>query len=409
MSDGIAKVSRRVYIRSPHEGVSAMLGVTYVGNGLRRMEVLTDQSKSDWPENFMVRYSEDNGKTWTQWSPLPERKKRQGDTLKEVLEFAFGYDPVSQRTIRAVFNRVYVGGGYHDHTSYQLSQDDGRTWSEPRMFRYEDGPEFDPNNWAAEEYLKSNCLYGGYNIIALKNGTILYPGCLRVQHINEKGQQESVTGVRCWIGRWNQQTQDYDWTVSEPVAVSLSISSRGLMEPYLAELQNGNILMEMRGSNTSTTPGRRWISVSRDGGHTWSEVTDLRYDDGEQFYAPSSMARILRSSRTGKLYWIGNICQQPPSGNSPRYPLYIAEIDENRVALKRDTLTVIDDRDPQRDSPLLQLSNFSAFENRQTKAIEIYLTRLGQRGGAQFGPEFWTADVYRYVLRLKRAPKRGDS
>jgi hypothetical protein len=33
---------------------------------------------------------------------------------------------------------------------------------------------------------------------------------------------------------------------------------------------------------------------------------------------------MIRDSVTGKLYWIGNICAAPPSGNSPRYPLVIA-------------------------------------------------------------------------------------
>ena len=94
-----------------------------------------------------------------------------------------------------------------------------------------------------------------------------------------------------------------------------------------------------------------------------------------------------------------SISAEPPQGNSPRYPLYIAEVDEEIPALRRDTLTIIDDCDPQRDTPLLQLSNFSAFENRETQDIELYLTRYGERGdGRSHTGDFWTADVYKYVI-----------
>jgi hypothetical protein len=57
---------------------------------------------------------------------------------------------------------------------------------------------------------------------------------------------------------------------------------------------------------------------------------------------------MLRDSITGKLCWFGNICPEPPNGNWPRYPLIIAEVDENKAALKRSTVTAIDDRNPAR-------------------------------------------------------------
>ncbi len=71
------------------------------------------------------------------------------------------------------------------------------------------------------------------------------------------------------------------------------------------------------------------------------------------------------------------------------------EIDEDGPSFKKDTLTIIDDRDPERDSEHLQVSNFSLFENRETHDMEIYMIRLGERGG---GPDIWTADAYKYTL-----------
>ncbi len=68
----------------------------------------------------------------------------------------------------------------------------------------------------------------------------------------------------------------------------------------------------------------------------------------------------------------------PPAGwGRPRYPLQICEIDEDIPAVKKESLCVIDDR--HKDEPeLLQLSNFSVIENRETLKLEIYISRLGE-------------------------------
>jgi hypothetical protein len=179
------------------------------------------------------------------------------------------------------------------------------------------------------------------------------------------------------------------------------------MEAAIAELRDGRLLVVYRGTGTAETPGRKWYSVSSDGGMTLGKVQEWKYDDGTRFYSPSSYHRMLRSSATGRLYWMGNICPEPPRGNSPRYPLVIAEVDEDVPALKRNTVTVIDDCLPS-DSADLQLSNFSLIENRRTHCFELFLTRIGERALMR-GPDkdvypskrFWTADCYKYTLSFK--------
>jgi hypothetical protein len=170
------------------------------------------------------------------------------------------------------------------------------------------------------------------------------------------------------------------------------------MEPWVAELHDGRLLIIWRGSNTARTPGRKWFSVSADGGETLTSPTELKYDDGSRFYSPSAFHSMVRHSQTGKLYWLGNICPQPPRGNSPRYPLIIAEVDEAIPALKRDTVTRVDGLG-ENDSPRLQLSNFSFFEDRQTHNLEIYLTRIGEDPA-----DFWGANAYKYTL----TPRTSD-
>ena len=100
-------------------------------------------------------------------------------------------------------------------------------------------------------------------------------------------------------------------------------------------------------------------------------------------------------ARTGKLYWFGNISRGPTQGNSPGYPLYLAEVDETRPAIERATLTLIDDYDPRRDTPAVQFSNFFVFENRQTHAFDLYLSPYGQY------PNVYQASVYKYVIAIK--------
>ena len=208
-----------------------------------------------------------------------------------------------------------------------------------------------------------------------------------------------MAGVVCFVGRWDENRKDYQWETSNRIFLPRRISTRGLVESDLSELKNGNLLLIMRGSNAGLDPlecpGRKWMSVSEDGGMTWSPVTDLRYDNGEQFYSPATYAKTLRSAKTGKLYCFLNISDTPPQGNGPRYPLQVAQVDEEKVALIKDTVTVIDTRNPEEDSEHLQLTNFSLLEDRETNVVELYLTRLGAKGPE---PDLWTADTYKYLI-----------
>ena len=251
----------------------------------------------------------------------------------------------------------------------------------------------------------------------LSNGTVAISATIPVPFMDEEDKDMPsifpnnyrdgcVGGAVCFIGSWNELLGDYQWKVSEPIYLPRRISTRGLDELDICQLSNGKLLLNMRGSNSGLDlekcPGRRWYSISDDGGMTWSEVKDFRYNTGEQFYSPAAIAHTIRSTKTGRLYWVGNICDKPVTGNSPRYPLQIIEIDENTYRFLKETATTIDDRDPVFDSEQLQLSNFSMFENRETYEIEIYLIRLGEKGG---GADIWTANSYKYILSFNEKSK----
>ena len=124
----------------------------------------------------------------------------------------------------------------------------------------------------------------------------------------------------------------------------------------------------------------------------------MRFDTGEACNSPASISKTFRHARTGWLYFVGNITPGPTKGNGPRYPLYVAQIDERTATIRRDTMTLIDDRDPDRDSEHLQLSNFCILQDRESDDVEIYLARLGCKGGT---PDVvFEADAFRYTLAV---------
>jgi len=63
-------------------------------------------------------------------------------------------------------------------------------------------------------------------------------------------------------------------------------------------------------------------------------------------------------------------------GSYPRYPLQICEVDAQYGYLLRDTLTTVDTRHGE-ESELLQLSNFSLFEDKITQNLVIMLSKIG--------------------------------
>ena len=74
----------------------------------------------------------------------------------------------------------------------------------------------------------------------------------------------------------------------------------------------------------------------------------------------------------------------------------IAEVDEARAALKRHTVTAIDDR--RLGDRNIQFSNFPLIEDRITHELILHITTYGQEPD----PKDWaTAENYRYRLTLR--------
>lgn len=407
----IVRVTREVYREHPRPRTAAWVSVRYVGPGLVREERFSTMARSDTPQKPQRRWSKDNGRNWSEYESLPEVV-----THLDGVRVFWGpgpqlYDAQREAIVSIWLRQTRLRGVYSNHLFCRHSSDMARSWSQPRQIMYEPGAPFDPKEPFEPEYLNNNQAYFGSNIIRHSNGTLIHvASSLNIPKDAADPNPNGVSafaapadarciGSACFIGRWDDQLDDYGWTAGKPVWVSRSISSRGLMEPEVSELKDGRLLVVWRTSNAgldpNEVPGHKFFSVSADGGRTLERPERWRYDDGTAFFSPSSFHRMIRHSVTGKLYWIGNISRDRTRGNSPRYPLIIAEVDEKIPAIKRTTVTLIDDR-REGDSERLQLSNFSLLENREDHSLEIYLTRLGEDPD-----DFWGAHAYKYALRLR--------
>jgi len=423
----ICTVEKYLHIPSPDPNTATTARIQYIGRGFLLCERRANTSSSDWSDTHRKRYSHDNGRTWTPWEVIYDKAPELNGFVQSggpTQEGSGPLDPVSGMLIKPVFQRIIRGDPreamsvlwsgdrrFSDHGFYQLSADNGKSWDQGHLLKYEEGPVFDTENWGDPTFFRTNEMYIG-DLCVHSNGTVIISATVPVLYRDEEDEkvpvvfpstyrEGCVAGAMCFVGKWDPARKDYNWRISNRIFLPRKVSTRGLVELNLNELKDGRLLLIMRGSNVGLDslecPGRKWISVSSDGGMTWSKVRDLRYDTGEQFYSPATMARTIRSSITGKLYCFLNINADPPVGNGPRYPLQVAEIDEEKVCLKRETLTIIDDRHPELDSRHLQLSNFGLREDRESQLVELHLTRLGERGSR---PKIWNADTYRYVIRF---------
>ena len=414
----VCQVKKETRIACPSLGLAPVSHVQYIGRGLNREERLSFMQSSDWHLMEIKRTSADNGSSWTPWKPIPISTQKSGKFTMSGGESQMGsgpFDPASGMLIKPVFQRIFDGDPtvalsklwkgerlFWDHGFYQLSDDNGQSWGPAHQLKYEGGPDFDESDWGRSDWLTRNEMYIG-NAIVTSRGTVIISATVPVTHRDPEDEkypsifpnnyrEGCVAGAMCFVGKWDAKNGVYKWQKSNSVFLPRKMSSRGLVELHMGELANGHLLMIMRGSDTPQSPGRKWYSVSVDGGITWSPVTDMRYDNGEQLYSSASIHQIFRSSKNGKLYWVGNISEEPPKGNYPRYPLYIVEIDEKGPSFIKDTLTVIDTRDPEVDTDKVQMSNFSLLENRESREVEIYLTRLGENENT------WSANAYKYTL-----------
>ena len=189
----------------------------------------------------------------------------------------------------------------------------------------------------------------------------------------------TYTDVLVLIGNWTNSHR-LVWAVSR-VTGEPERSTRGLIEPTLAEFPDGRILMVMRGSNggkadpRSQLPSYKWFAVSGDGGRRWSHPEPWTFANGEPFFSPSSMSRLFHHS-SGRRFWSGNLTEQNCQGNLPRWPLVLGEVDPINLKLVRSSLLTLDTLHPEDQARgRLDLSHLSLLEDRETSELIVVYPR----------------------------------
>ena len=419
-------VRRELYVEAPDKKTAESRSQRYVnGTGLKRVERKSLTGESDWSTGNFERFSDDNGRTWGEWQDVRGQiYEAKGDD--EIMTY-YGnkaYNPQYGHFVSVGMRRIFFDGhheayrrfwgsgqaGFVDH-SLMVVQKDGSGEQSIELIKYEEGADYDPEDWRNPAYTNHNRAYLGNSVDVLENGDIIFPiaadirACCRVRGLNIEDVFPScpdiMTGMIVARGKFNADRGNYDLTFSRPVVISDLKSSRGVSEPSVVMLASGRILAVFRGSNVSSknwktriepgTPAHKWYCYSDDHGATFTEPVPWHFDDREVIYSSATYHRFVRSIKDGRLYWVGNITDHTAYGNHPRHPLVIVAINDQGLPIK-DSLAVIDKRE-EGDSDKVQLSNFAILQDRETGFIELYLVKLGQRPG-----HTWWADCYRYFI-----------
>jgi hypothetical protein len=372
------RVSREVFFRSPGKGTALFAYAFYTQATGGAMICIEERwSRSDTIDVAYFQDSQDNGRTWS--APLEEKtgEKRPDGMLRR--HFRCGYvDPPTGRLIQFRVEGVLPTDNpleglrrwniYYsvEGADYQLIQH---------------GKEFNAHHPLPGIFAGKNCVMLGdlpCLPITLKDGTILLP--VQTTPLGPDGDLYNPTGgytytdVAVLHARW--KGKHLEWQMADPIKGDPARSTRGMDEATIETLADGRLILVMRGSNDKkpNLPGCRWVSYSRDGGWHWTKPAPWTYTPGDPFYSPSSCSQLLRHSN-GKLYWLGNISPTNPRGNRPRFPFLVGEVDQDSGLLIRESLIPVDDRQPG-ESEILTLSNFYAREDRETRQIALYMTRL---------------------------------
>ncbi|MCP4645630.1 MAG: exo-alpha-sialidase [bacterium] len=346
---------------------------------------------SDTYDDFHERVSTDNGETWSE--PVLKLKSTpvDGGRLRYVENSAY-YDADTNTLITLVYRMVYP----NDHIDVDVHREIVVQTYDPSK---EARPEPDVYDFGFPQGLAISFCFP----IKTAAGRILVPAMHA--ELDDDGEVRNhpesnllVYQVRMMIGEY-QPDGTLAWRVGEPLRAGDDQSTRGFSESAPLELKDGRIALLCRGSNAHKPerPGYKWLSFSEDGGETWAKAVPFSTDDGTPIESSATGCALFRSIRNGRLYFIGNLCArgERADGNWPRSPLYIAEVQEEPFALKRDTITVIDERDAD-DSKMTQISNFRYYQDRANGDVVVFSSRFGERDAKKWK----MADHYRYRVRI---------
>lgn len=381
-------ISSEIHRVSRAKGSGAWKSVsTYrFSEGIGMIESNSYISGRDRYDDHTERISDDNGKTWRDEKLVFPNISDKGNVTR-ACEIFLDLDAHTSTLFR-----VYNYGCYENDKddslgldSYaansrllvQISRDGGETFSEPTdltALAQRRGGIF-----ARTDLKRIKPYVSCSHLITLSDGTVLIPAYYfnvapRETRLiqSEKDRMDTLNGrptnsVGMLIGRWGKAGGEIYWDFGDRIPFRFDQTSI-LTESSVVELRDGRILCMARGDGGHKgMPSYKWMSVSKDGGLTWSEIEPVTYTDGQPLHSPSTCCRLFRHSGD-RLFFITNIYEHECYGSGPRQALHMVEIDENSLRAIKESLIVIDEQKPG-ESPQLAMSNFHVYEDRLTKEI----------------------------------------
>jgi len=219
---------------------------------------------SDGYDDYAIRLSIDNGRTWSppeiRWnsSVVPEGRLR-------YAEPAAYFDASSGKLVVLIDKVLYPEDKLDVGAEYAL---------ELNVYDAESG------QWTVRRELS----FPGQRVpamsfsfpVAVGDGRLIFPGMRQTR--DAEGKAVHYNG--CWapvdevvsvIGRWNADG-DLTFELGNPLQIDPQRSSRGLDENTLTLLSDGRLAAVCRGDNSMfpDKPGYKWLSFSRDQGMNWS-------------------------------------------------------------------------------------------------------------------------------------------
>lgn len=412
-------VSKRLFWESPYLGCAIMPSVeTYVSStgltliGTLSEHVQTPNGQATYVSNTIIR-SHDNGETWIRAGAFGGQEVKP-DGIHLTFPPSFFLDPATNVLVRYFPTRHITDGDYWGQSArvnmkeyYQMSRDGGLAWNEARQL-IQDGPQYDEKHWAdGVEYGKS----AGYlqsRGIALRDGAMLFSFQNTLPKDLVGRGRFGAMEIRAVHGRWIDDQETLKWQMGAPLRLPWEASPIGVCEGAMARLEDGRLLCITRGNKNAETgsPSIKYRAVSPDvrgpgsDGLTWTEPEPFTYDDGGVMYSPASLSRLVRSSKTGKLYFLGNVLEEDttsPNGQGPRRPLVIAEVNEETIGVRKETITIIDDQ--KEDDFKRTYSNFSVYEDREARDFVVVMCEECAED-IPMSEENWTAHAYRYDIHF---------
>jgi hypothetical protein len=417
-------VKRAVHLKaSPGDSLYALpqyvsrVGLTLIDNVRAEALHFDEQGRKHYYSRQLIqRQAEDNGRSWRvvkEWTSAPGGMRQAGEH-----QFPLGLFLLPGPDVLVELNSIYTyrpdepmfGLGNSISRTYRTlcrhSRDSGRTWSEWRQI-IDHRPGYDARRWAPGVEVGVQGGVGDGQAVLMDDATILMS--FMIQHPQAPSEDVSARAKElystelCAQAHWDAERSELIWTFGEKIEVSFPEVCGGCCEAALARLTKDRWMLTMRcqGDPALKIPSRRMTTISADGGMTWSRPVPLAYEDGSPVWTPASVHRFFVSSRTGKTYLIANILPGPVFGQTPRYPLSIAEFDVDRAVVLKGSIQVIQDR-PAGAPEDRRYTNFGEYEDRETGELVLLLPEHPQHKNYAdlTEPGDYTGDCLIYRIRL---------